>query len=699
MCSTSIDPEVHKPSFTFVLPEGKTLRNYQKELATPGLDGQNYVACAPTGTGKTLIASMVISNHLEKKPDGKVFFLVNKIALAAQQCNEIKQYIPGLKADHITGNSGIKLPLSLLLQENQMIVCTAGILLNEMIMHSLSSAKRVCLNDVSLLVIDECHNTRKNTPYAIIMENYIRSKLEGSGNLPQIVGLTASPGAGDNPSGEVEKTLEHLQGLCALLDAFGGIKIVRDRDNIIELVNYTNQPDFDLLKTKSHSNSDPFLSLLHSTMKSVEESVQNLTNTNVDIYRCPFSRYTRSYESWVVQLLHASERRDGEIERDIRAHLKQLQYYYKALNVYQDLTQADAVALLKRKMTLAQQPTAHEQALYHIFNQFCQQAQKIVPIENPKLVRLKQLLFDHFQILPKTRGIIFVTTKESAYCMCEWLKECVELKGLVKPGIVTGRGSNEHGGMTVLRQQDLIQQFDKGILNLLVSTSALEEGLDVPACNLIVRYNYVTNEIARLQAQGRARAKGSRCYAILEESSPKVYQEQLNKIREDLMLKALEYLPEGERLEKEIVKLQKEILSARDLQQKAQNESKTLDCNQIAVVCKSCDLGLCWGGDLRILGDSHRVVITEDIYERCYLKKHDRSRETGDFVIVQKVHCKRCDQDVGVTIKWPEKGVEFPAIKCKQVMFCTPWPLGKIPVTKWSNAPFSVRKYSLSADN
>ena len=261
--------------------------------------------------------------------------------------------------------------------------------------------------------------------------------------------------------------------------------------------------------------------------------------------------------------------------------------------------------------------------------------------------------------------------------MCEWLKECVELKVLVKPGIVTGRGNKEHGGMTVLRQQDLIQHFDGGILNLLVSTSALEEGLDVPACNLVVRYNYVTNEIARLQAQGRARAKGSRCYAILEESSPKVYQEQLNKEREDLMIKALEYLPEGERLKKEIVKLQKEILSARDLQQKAQNESK-----------------ICWGGDLRLLGNSHRVAITEDIYERCYLKKHDRSRETGDFVIAQKVHCKRCDQDVGVTIKWPEKGVEFPAIKCKQVMFCTPWPLGKIPVTKWSNAPFTVKEYN-----
>ena len=42
---------------------------------------------------------------------------------------------------------------------------------------------------------------------------------------------------------------------------------------------------------------------------------------------------------------------------------------------------------------------------------------------------------------------------------------------------MTGHGSNGQGGMSVLKQQDQIEQFGDGtFFNLSVSTSALEEG-------------------------------------------------------------------------------------------------------------------------------------------------------------------------------------------------------------------------------
>ena len=115
----------------------------------------------------------------------------------------------------------------------------------------------------------------------------------------------------------MEKSVDHLQELYALLDAFGGIKIVRD--NITELVNYTNQPDFDLLKTRSCSDCDYFLLLLHSTMTSKQNSLLELDD--IDLYRCSFSRHTRAYESWITQLLRQSQHRTGPLERDIYAHI------------------------------------------------------------------------------------------------------------------------------------------------------------------------------------------------------------------------------------------------------------------------------------------------------------------------------------------------------------------------------------------
>ena len=117
--------------------------------------------------------------------------------------------------------------------------------------------------------------------------------------------------------------------------------------------------------------------------------------------------------------------------------------------------------------------------------------------------------------------------------------------------------------MTLGKQRNTIEQFRNGQLSLLVSTTVLEEGFDVPACNLVVYYSHVTNEIARVQAHRRAWAEDSRCYTIMEADSPKVFQEQLNKEKGDLTIVALEYLPEDERLKEEINARQQKLLKER----------------------------------------------------------------------------------------------------------------------------------------
>lgn len=45
----------------------------------------------------------------------------------------------------------------------------------------------------------------------------------------------------------------------------------------------------------------------------------------------------------------------------------------------------------------------------------------------------------------------------------------------------------------------MIKNFRKGDINLLFSTSVAEEGLDIPECNVVVRYGLMTNEIAMMQ--------------------------------------------------------------------------------------------------------------------------------------------------------------------------------------------------------
>lgn len=63
-------------------------------------------------------------------------------------------------------------------------------------------------------MIDECHHTHKDAVYNKIMLRYLQRKLSGEQDLPQVLGLTASPGTGGATS--FEGAVEHILQVCPL---------------------------------------------------------------------------------------------------------------------------------------------------------------------------------------------------------------------------------------------------------------------------------------------------------------------------------------------------------------------------------------------------------------------------------------------------------------------------------------------------
>ena len=70
----------------------ESVRHYQRELAQPGINGENYIICAPTGTGKTLVAGLIISDHLQRRQNSekKVFLLSQQGHLLSNRLESFK---------------------------------------------------------------------------------------------------------------------------------------------------------------------------------------------------------------------------------------------------------------------------------------------------------------------------------------------------------------------------------------------------------------------------------------------------------------------------------------------------------------------------------------------------------------------------------------------------------------------------------
>ena len=140
---------------------------------------------------------------------------------------------------------------------------------------------------------------------------------------------------------------------------------------------------------------------------------------------------------------------------------------------------------------------------------------------SPKVQALLSLLESHQE---DPLGIIFVKERTTVAVLSHILRAHPKTAHRYRVGSMVGTSKTPGRGRDFLdlSQKDYLlslQAFRKKTINLLVATSVLEEGIDVPACNLVICFDKPDNLKSFIQRRGRARMSTSQLYLLVKEES------------------------------------------------------------------------------------------------------------------------------------------------------------------------------------
>ncbi len=143
-------------------------------------------------------------------------------------------------------------------------------------------------------------------------------------------------------------------------------------------------------------------------------------------------------------------------------------------------------------------------------------------IEHPKLQKLKELAEEEVQKNKNVKIIVFNNFRDSAVTIVDALNT---LAG-VQCRLFVGQMKKKGIGLSQKEQARILEDFRAGEFNVLCATSVGEEGLDIPAVDLVVFYDAVPSAIRKIQRIGRTARhdKGRVVMLLTKDSNDEVYR-------------------------------------------------------------------------------------------------------------------------------------------------------------------------------
>ena len=456
-------------------------RRYQIAIAREARK-ESLMVVLPTGLGKTTIALFVLINRLAK---GKVLFLAPTRPLVEQHSaflNDVLNIDPSV-IQTLTGNV-LADTRAKLWDDAKVVVSTPQIIENDLL------SNRINLSAVSLIIFDECHRAVGNYSYVYIAEKYAEQAI-----APLVLGMTASPGSDK----------EKIKEICISL----GVKKVESRTEYdSDVAPYIHKKDIEWRTLD--------VPVAIKKQKRILDAV--LDERIGELQKLGYVRKKRGKDVTKKELLELREIITEQLASQKHADLyKALSLQAEVLKIKHaiDLIETQGIFAVNRYFgrlkneALSRDGSKAAKRLLKD-NRFLDAMSMAASYEgeHPKLNAVIQILRDEFRVNPNTRIIVFTNYRDTAEMILSGLRDQnSEEEGIRAVKFIGQASKAEDKGLKQKEQVEIITKFKAGDYNVLVATSVAEEGLDIPATDLVLFYEPIPSAIRSIQRKGRTARK------------------------------------------------------------------------------------------------------------------------------------------------------------------------------------------------
>ncbi|TKR68423.1 hypothetical protein L596_024412 [Steinernema carpocapsae] len=502
---------------TEINPNFFTPRDYQIELLEKAL---NYNTIIPlgTGSGKTFIAVLLIKEYtqllLPKFSNGgkRAVFIVDKVALVKQQADHIECHTE-LKVAQFHGymNTDVcntREAFEKVIEDSQVLVLTAQIFLM-LLDHAIFSFDRV-----PVIVMDECHHVLGGKhPYRLIVQRYSELSEE---TRPRMLGLTASLINNKTAPSELEALLRQLETIMKCR--------IEASSDIISVAKYGARPKELVIACRDNDFAEDWIRVCLKSLQNLRESAANCLDFHPDLDVDPRKSVVEAATKILSVLQQMGPWCAWKVAMVWEKQLRKIH-----------TSKSKASGLGEKQIAFLQNG---ESKIHEIIKEFEQKVKTVRSYEElkkyipHKVERLLELLRYYHPNIQKTlqgggvkslSAMVFVDQRYVAYAMNLLMKSLYKWNqidfGHLRSDFVIGFNGTSLGEESAgfhKRQETVLEKFRQSQLNLLFTTSVLEEGVDVKHCNLVIKFDSPGDFRSYIQSRGRARKQGAHYFMLTE---------------------------------------------------------------------------------------------------------------------------------------------------------------------------------------